>query len=90
MQKAIKKIDYASHFVRSYKKLSNIERVIARKKEKIFRVNCFDPILRIHKLKGKLRDRWSFSLTPRLRVMFVFINDNQVLFLDVGDHKVYK
>ena len=35
----------------------------------------FDIILKTHKLSGKLKDLWSFSIEYDLRVVFYFTND---------------
>jgi len=55
----------------------------------MFRNNPFDTRLKTHKLHGKLKDLWSFSIDERYRVLFEFDGDD-VIFLDVGDHDMYK
>lgn len=37
-----------------------------------FKNNPFEPKLRTHKLSGKLKDLWSFSIEYDLRVIFSF------------------
>ena len=90
MNRKINLIRYSSKFERVYKKLSLKEKLIAEKREKIFRQNPFDPRLKTHKLKGKLKDKWSFSLTYSQRVLFNFYKDGEVIFYDIGDHKIYQ
>ena len=51
------------------------------------RSNPFDPKLRTHKLSGKLKDLWSFSVEFDLRVVFQFVDDQQAYFIDMGTHK---
>ena len=46
----------------------------------------FDPILKTHKLSGKLKGLWSFSIEYDCRVIFEFIEDNKALFIDIGSH----
>ena len=59
-------------------------------REEIFKANCFDPRLKTHKLRGKLKEYWSFSLTYSHRVLFEFIEEDAVAFIDVGDHSIYQ
>ena len=86
----IRTIVYTPHFARAYRNLSNAIKKIAEKREIIFRNNAFDPRLRTHKLKGRLGDYWSFSVTHSYRIVFTFEGDNQVAFHDAGDHRVYQ
>jgi hypothetical protein len=48
----------------------------------------FDLKLRTHKLSGKLKGLWSFSLDYNLRVVFYFTIDNpkKAVLVDVGTH----
>jgi addiction module RelE/StbE family toxin len=46
----------------------------------------FDRTLRTHKLSGKLQDLWSFSIGYDLRVVFYFVEENRVVFVDIGKH----
>ena len=76
-------------FKRKYKKIFTLN--IALKKSfwqamSIFSQNPFDPKLRTHKLTGKLKGLWSFSISYDCRVIFRFINDHDVLLIDIGSH----
>lgn len=83
------KIYYHPQFFKSYKLLDkNIKRK-AEIKEKIFRKNPFNSSLKTHKLKGKLKNQWSFSVDNQYRIIFEFDNSD-VIFLDIGTHKIYK
>lgn len=59
-------------------------------KKKIFEKNPFHPSLKTHKLKGKLKDYYSFSIDYSHRVIFKFINKNKTLFINIGTHEIYK
>lgn len=39
-----------------------------------------------HRLIGKLKDLYSFSITGDIRVIYRWIDQNTVLFLDIGSH----
>ncbi len=83
------KILYHPRFKRAYKKLSAELKSKAEIKEKLFRDNPFHPILDTHKLHGKLKNYWSFSVDKKYRVLFEFDNAD-VIFLDVDNHDLYR
>ncbi len=73
-------------FDRRYKKLSQSIKIKAEEKEKIFVVNVFDPRLETHKLHGKDKLYWSYSIDRKYRVKFLFLSDGDVLYLTIGTH----
>lgn len=90
MNKRIKEIKVSPLFEKHYKKLPKEIKKKAKEKEKIFRNNTSDPRLRIHKLHGKEKEVWAFWIDYRYRIKFVFLNEEEVLFLDIGSHEIYK
>ncbi len=84
------KIIYSSKFAREYSKLPLSVKRVAEKKEKIFRDNPFDPILKTHKLKGGLKGFWSFSVDRNYRVIFEFVAEKEIWFHSVGTHDIYR
>ena len=84
------KIIYTSKFSREYKKLEKEMKALAENKEKIFRRNPPDSILDTHKLHGRLRDFWSFSISHKCRIIFEFGDKDIIYFHSVGDHGVYQ
>lgn len=64
----------------------------AKEKEEIFRQNPFNPILETHRLQGKYKDYWAFSINRSHRIMFQFLDDSKgkVVFINVGAHEIYK
>jgi len=83
-------IEYSSHFRKAYKKLEISVQKKAEQVEAWFRENPFHPLLNTHKLHGKLKEFYSFSINPRNRIVFKFIGKNKAVFLDVGDHEIYR
>jgi len=84
------KIYYSSKFAKEYKKLPPKIKLLAEKKEKIFRQNPFDPRLKSHKLTGKLQEFWSFSIDHKHRIIFEFVNIKTVWFHSAGSHQIYR
>jgi mRNA-degrading endonuclease YafQ of YafQ-DinJ toxin-antitoxin module len=83
------KIIYSPKFAREYKKLSLKIKLLAEKREPIFRKDPFDPRLKTHKLGGKLKDFWSFSIDYKHRIIFEFFDKETIYFHSVGDHDIY-
>ena len=86
----IKTIKVSPRFERRYSRLLKRTKQQAQEKERIFRENPFHAILRTHKLSGKDKDAWAFSVNYDYRIKFVFINNWEVLFLDIGTHEIYE
>lgn len=82
-------ISFSSSFKRSFKKRikGNVD-LDSRFWEKLqqFTVDPFDPSLKTHKLSGKLKECWSFSIGYDERVLFYFTDDEKAVFVDVGSH----
>jgi len=57
-----------------------------REKMEMFLEEPFDSQLRTHKLSGKLKGTWAFSINDEYRVIFEFINTHKVLLIDFGTH----
>jgi len=84
------KIYYTHKFLSSYKKLPKLIKTEAERKEKIFREDPFDPILKTHKLTGKFKSFWSFSIDRKHRIIFEFSDKKEVVFHIAGTHQIYK
>ena len=79
-----------THFIKAYKNLPESIKLSAKHKEIIFKANPFNPILKTHKLKGKLRNYWSYSVDFQHRVIFRFIDSETVIYYDIGAHDIYR
>jgi mRNA-degrading endonuclease YafQ of YafQ-DinJ toxin-antitoxin module len=82
-------VSFSSSFKRSFKKRiegkADLESRFWQKLEH-FTVDPFDPSLRTHKLSGKLKEFWSFSVDYNERVLFYFTEDEKAVFVDIGSH----
>lgn len=83
-------IYYSSKFAKEYKKLPLKVKLLAEKREKIFRTDPFDPQLKTHKLTGKLKEYYSFSIDYQYRIIFEFADKNTIWFHSIGTHEIYK
>ncbi|MBI3638448.1 type II toxin-antitoxin system mRNA interferase toxin, RelE/StbE family [Candidatus Wolfebacteria bacterium] len=84
------KIVYSPKFIREYKKLPKEIKLLAENKEKVFRKNPFAAALGAHKLRGRLKNFWSFSIDLKHRIIFEFGGSDIVYFHSVGDHSIYE
>ncbi len=58
-----------------------------RTKLELFKNNPFEPKLKTHKLSGKIKDYWSFSVGYDQRIIFYFAEKEKAVFVDIGAHK---
>jgi addiction module RelE/StbE family toxin len=52
----------------------------------LFLQDPFHPSLKTHALSGNLESCWSLSITYEYRLLFKFIGEERVLFIDLGNH----
>ena len=90
----LKKIVFDASFEKSFEKyknkLSDKKTSQLKKKLLIFKKDPFDKKLKTHKLKGNLKNYWSFSVSYSDRILFRFVDDETVFFIDIGNHNIYK
>jgi addiction module RelE/StbE family toxin len=83
-------IEYLPHFARQYKKLSHEIKGKAKIQEVIFRKDPFDSRLKTHKLSGRLKDFYSFSVTHSYRIVFELAEDQATAYFhEIGTHDIY-
>ncbi len=83
-------IKYKPSFLRNFKTLSIDIQDEAKSKIILFRDPANHQALKVHKLKGKLKDFSSFSVTYLHRIIFQYESKNTVVFVGVGTHDIYK
>ena len=83
-------IRYTPEFQHDYRKLPERVRVRVKERGALFQQEPFHPLLRTHKLSGKLAGVWAFAVDFRHRVLFEFIGEGEALLLRVGDHSIYR
>ena len=84
-------IYYADEFEKGYIKLPKQIKAKAETQEKLFINNPFYPSLHTEKLSPKSREVWSFRIDKNYRIIFRFLNNDKVIFLNVGHHHwIYK
>lgn len=80
---------WGSSFKRSFRKTIENNQYLKKKfveTIEIFVENPFHPALRTHKLSGRLKGLWAFSIDYDCRVIFKFMDDGSALLIDIGTH----
>ena len=86
----ITKYFYTPKFKKRLKKIPHKEKAIVIKRINFFLSDPYSFSLKTHKLSGKLKDYWAFSVSLKLRIIFRFRKENIVEFIDFGGHEIYK
>ena len=55
----------------------------------IFKNSTDQTVLKIHKLHGPMKDKWSFSVNYKIRIVFEYESKKEIVLLAIGDHDVY-
>ncbi len=80
---------YLPSFIRQYEKLDKALQDEVDDKIDLF-INGFNnQSLKTHKLHGRLKDRWSFSVNYKVRIVFKYVSKKEAAFLAIGDHDIY-
>lgn len=46
--------------------------------------------LKVHKLHGRISGVFSFSVNYKVRIVFKYMSKNEVVFMAISDHEIYK
>lgn len=83
-------ISFSSSFKKAFTKKvrGSVSEKFFWKKVALFVSDPHDLQLKTHKLSGKLKDLWSFSVDYDLRIVFYFTKDKppKAVFVDIGTH----
>lgn len=85
-------VSYTAAFIRMLAKLSPALREEALEKIELFREEKNHETLKVHKLSGALKGRYSFSVNYKTRIVFNFTKTSpKEARLDaIGDHDIYR
>ena len=82
-----------SYLKREKKFLKKHPELIERYKKvlRLLELNPDHPSLRLHKLKGKLADKYSVSITMSYRIILTFaVTEKGIVLIDIGNHDIYQ
>lgn len=84
------RVNLSPRFKRAYKKLPPRIQDDFDEKITIFTGSPYHPLLKTHKLKGKLQECLAFYLQEGYRVLFEFSGPDAVDLLHAGPHDIYE
>lgn len=83
-------VSFSNSFKKNFKKRlkSSVTESLFWQVLDVFIDDPFDQQLKTHKLSGKLKGLWSFSVEYDTRVIFYFTKDKppKAIFIDIGTH----
>jgi len=83
-------IEYKPKFLRKFNQLPEALKVEVEEKISLFLEDQNHSFLKTHKLTGKLKGTYSFSVNYDLRIIFTYNMKNEVSLLTIGNHDIYK
>ena len=89
------KLIFTETYLRREKKFLKQHPELIERYKKILRLlelNPTHPSLRLHKLSGKFKGKYSISVTMSIRIIITFaVTENGIVLLDIGGHdEVYR
>ena len=82
-------ITYSDRFQKHYKKLSQEEKNLFRRKLSIFVENPLHPSLRVKRLLGT-DELFEFSVNMDIRVIWFYEGETIVALIDIGHHDILR
>ena len=80
------KILFHKIFEKRYKKLPDKIKQKIKERNILFEKDPYNPILNNHALNGKYMGYRSISITGNIRIIYKFLDTDNILFSDVGTH----
>ncbi len=79
-------VTFSTNFKKSFKKKDKFVQEKARERIRLLREDPFNVLLNNHKLHGEYEGSSSINITGDYRAIFKYINENYILFSDIGTH----
>ncbi len=84
------KVAYTPAFVKQFNSLPNELQEEVLEKTELFKDRKNYKALKVHKLHGRFASRYGFSIDYKNRIVFEYLTKDEVVFMAVGDHDIYK
>ena len=79
----------SKQFARQFRKLDpNLKEEVVEKLE-LLKNPANHQTLKVHKLSGRLSEKYSFSVNYKIRVIFSYPISSEILLLLIGSHDLY-
>ena len=84
------RVGFKPTFVRQFNTLEKDLQEEVVEKIELFKDRKNHKQLKAHKLKGRLVGRYSFSVNYQMRIVFIYEQKDEAVFLTIGSHDAYK
>lgn len=84
------KVSYSPSFINKFEKLEIKLQEEALEKIDLLKDRKNYKMLKVHKLHGKFKDKWGFSVNYEFRIIFLCLSKDEVVLLAIGHHDIYK
>lgn len=88
------RIRFSPDFIKQLKKIKRTDKeliVKINKQIKLFQLHPQHSSLRTHKLTGKMKNRWSISVSRSIRIVYILLEGDTAYFIAIGTHdQVYR
>lgn len=83
-------VSFSPNFLRELEALPTLLREEAIEKIEFLGDHHSEPSLKLHKLSGRLKGRYAFSVNYKTRVIFLYVGKpRRVYLLHIGGHEIY-
>ena len=82
-------ISATPQFRKMFSKLENSLQEEALSKMEMLHVSTNHLYLKVHKLQGKQKKHYSFSVNYKIRIVFIYLTTNEIVLTAIGDHDIY-
>ncbi len=83
------KVLFKPTFVRQFDKLEVALQEEIEEKIELLKDRENHKLLKVHKLHGRLAKWYSFSVNYKMRIIFSYLSEQEVVLLAIGDHGIY-
>jgi len=83
-------VAYTPAFYRQFRALESWLQEEALEKIELFKNEKNHRQLKVHKLKGPLSGRYSFSVNYKFRIILTYLSKKEAVLMAIGDHEIYK
>ena len=77
---------FEKQWAKYLKKLTEKDKEQLKDRLVIFKEDVFDRRLKTHHLKGNLKEYYAFSLSYSDRIVFKLLDNEEILFIEIGSH----
>lgn len=83
------KIGFSAKFIKIFNSLPKELAEEVYEKVNLFRNEKNHKILKVHKLHGKLKTKYGFSVNYKVRIIFEYAEKDKAIMLAIGGHELY-